>query len=62
MKSIKHSFTRAATDKAEFNTLWFLVIVLFILDDADRREKKKRKKRERQAKLARKTPSGPKPF
>jgi len=62
MKSIKHSFTRAATGKAEFDTLWFLVIALFILDDADRSEKKKRKKRQRQAKLARKPPSGPKPF
>jgi len=62
MKSIKLTFTRAATGETEFNTLWLLVVILFILDDADRREKKKRKKRERQAKLARKTPSGPKPF
>jgi len=62
MKSIKHSFTRAATSNTELSTFWFLVLILIILNDADRREKKKRKKRERQARLARKPPSGPKPF
>jgi len=62
MKSIKHSFTRAATGNTGLSTFWLLVLILFLLDDADRREKKKRKKRERQAKLARKPPSGPKPF
>jgi|GEM_PF-3044911 len=62
MKSIKHSFTRAATGDSGLSTFWFLVIVLILLNDGDRRDKKKRKKRERQAKLARKTPSGPKPF
>jgi len=62
MKSIKHSFTRAATGNTGLSTFWLLVLILFLLDDANRREEKRRKKRERQAQQPYKPPSGPKPF
>jgi hypothetical protein len=62
MKSIKLSFTRAATGKTRFSVFWLLVSAIVIINDTERREKERREKRNRQTKPPRKPPSGPKPF
>ena len=50
MKSIKLTFTRAATGKTGLSLFWMMVWAVAILDDAERREIDKRKKRDRHAK------------